>query len=103
MLRLGHAGKPRSPGLRLPIRLLRLRQSAMNIDWSSLLGAGALLAIVIPVLLTIISFVILYLVVRAAVRGGLRDHQHWLEKNRPTHAPGQHSLPVADSDHNRPM
>ena len=75
----------------------------MNIDWTSLFGAGFLLAIVIPILLSIVGFVILYLVVRSAVRGGLRDHQHWLEKNRPTHAPGQHSLPASDGDHNRPM
>lgn len=75
----------------------------MNIDWSSLLGAGALLAIVIPVLVSIVGFVILYLVVRAAVRGGLRDHQRWMDKNQPVHPPGHHALPTADGDYNRPM
>jgi multisubunit Na+/H+ antiporter MnhG subunit len=75
----------------------------MDFDWSSLLGAGALLAIVIPILVSLIGFVILYLIVRAAVRGGLRDHQRWMEKNQPAHLPGHHALPTADGDYSRPM
>ena len=53
----------------------------MDIDYSSLFGAGFLLAIVIPVLVGLIGLFITYWVIRSAVRGGMRDHHHWVEKN----------------------
>ena len=53
----------------------------MDIDYSSLFGAGFLLAIVIPVLVGLIGLFITYWVIRSAVRGGMRDHFNWVEKN----------------------
>jgi len=44
----------------------------MEIDYSSLFGAGFLLAIVIPVLVGLIGLFITYWVIRSAVRGGMR-------------------------------
>jgi len=68
----------------------------MNFDYSSLLGGGLLLGIIGSLVISIVSLLVLYLVIRGAVRGGLRDHQHWLERNRPTQPP---ALPAgSDAD-----
>ena len=44
------------------------------------LGASAL---ILWVVLPCIALLLLYSVIRTAVARGLRDHQKWMEKNRP--------------------
>ena len=45
--------------------------------------------VLLPILLTalgvIITLWILYYVIRTAISHGLRDHQRWLERDRPQH------------------
>jgi hypothetical protein len=52
----------------------------MNFDYSSLLGTGAILALIVSVIVWGLSLLVFYLVTRAAVSGGLRTHQLWMEK-----------------------
>ena len=66
----------------------------MNFDYSSLLGTGLLLTLVVSAVAWIVGLVVFYLVTRAAVSHGLRSHQIWMEKHRPGHT-GQHSQEVA--------
>ena len=42
--------------------------------------------IILVVILPCAGLLILYSVIRVAVARGLRDHQMWMEKNRPTAA-----------------
>lgn len=53
----------------------------MDIDYGAFFGAGFLLAVIIPVLIGIVGLIVTYLIIRAAVRGGLRDHYKWVERN----------------------
>lgn len=66
----------------------------MDIDYSSLIGGGAIVALLITIVFWVIGLFVFYLITRAAVAGGLRSHQFWMEKNRPGH-PGQHAQQVA--------
>lgn len=43
-------------------------------------------ALILPIVGGILGIVFFYLVVRAAVAAGLRDHLKWVERNRPSHA-----------------
>ena len=65
----------------------------MNYDPSALIGGGAIVALLVSIVVWIISLVVFYLITRAAVAGGLRSHQLWMEKNRPGHV-GQHAQKV---------
>jgi len=42
-------------------------------------------AILIPTLISILALLLLYGVIRVAVTRALRDHQLWMERNRPTY------------------
>jgi uncharacterized membrane protein len=53
----------------------------------SFYGLPLLYAILVAVIPTVIALLLLYGVVRVAVARGLRDHQLWMEKNRPTAGP----------------
>jgi hypothetical protein len=52
-------------------------------DSSQAVTALAAMGILLPILGACLSLLILYLIIRHAVSAGLRDHQKWLEKNRP--------------------
>ena len=70
----------------------------MDIDFSSLFGAGCLLAIVIPALIGLIGLFITYWVIRSAVRGGMRDHFRWIEKNHDAARAGYRPITGEPSD-----
>lgn len=57
----------------------------MNTD--ELVGYAMFQALLVPLLLSIIGLLILYCIIRVAVARGLRDHQLWMERNRPTITP----------------
>lgn len=42
-------------------------------------------ALLLPLIGAVIGLLISYLIIRAAVAAGLRDHVKWMEKNRPGH------------------
>ena len=58
----------------------------MNSD-GGLLGFTLFGTFLVPILISIVSLLLLYGVVRVAVARGLRDHQLWMERNRPTITP----------------
>lgn len=43
-------------------------------------------ALLLPIIGGILGILLSYLVIRAAVGAGLRDHLKWIEKHRPSHA-----------------
>jgi len=53
----------------------------MNTD-SGILGFTVFSTLLVPVLVSIVSLLLLYGVVRVAVARGMRDHQLWMEKHR---------------------
>lgn len=66
----------------------------MDFDPSALIGGGAIVAVIVTLVFWVISLFVFYLVTRAAVAGGLRSHQLWMERNRPGRA-GQPAPEVA--------
>lgn len=51
----------------------------METFFDSLAGYAIILSVVVPC----IALLLLYGVIRVGVARGLRDHQQWMEKNRP--------------------
>lgn len=47
------------------------------------LGLTAFGALYLPVMIGAVTLLLLYGIIRVAVARGLRDHQLWMEKNRP--------------------
>ena len=47
----------------------------------------SVVAALVPVLISILGLLLLYCIIRVAVARGLRDHQLWMERNRPTITP----------------
>jgi hypothetical protein len=41
-------------------------------------------AIIVWIVLPCLALLLLYLIIRTAIARGLRDHQLWMEKNRPS-------------------
>ena len=58
----------------------------MNPD-GEFLGFTPFGTVIVPVLISILALLLIYGVVRVAVARGLRDHQLWMERNRPTITP----------------
>ena len=56
----------------------------MNPD-SGFLGLTLFGTLLIPILISIVSLLLLYGIVRVAVARGMRDHQLWMEKHRSEH------------------
>jgi uncharacterized membrane protein len=50
---------------------------------SDMFGVTIFGAFVIPIVLGCVGLLLLYGIVRVAVARGMRDHQLWMEKNRP--------------------
>lgn len=65
-------------------------------DLSPIAGAGFIVAIVLPILIVVLSYLLFYLVIRDAIAAGLRKHHLWLELRADREAE-QHSRHIAAS------